>query len=195
MKALVFDLDGTLLELSRPYEDVLIETFRDVDGAVDDDRIETYSERFFDLLGECEPDPCRRAFDAVSDEPDALAETLLQREVEATEPPENTHAHLEALAEEYRLGVLTNGVRSWQRHKLAAHDLEGYFDAVVTSYDAGVPKPSPEPFSLMEERLPAETYAMVGDADSDVEGAHAAGWSVHRYRGGGFGDLPEALEW
>ena len=36
---------------------------------------------------------------------------------------------------------------------------------------------------------------MVGDGDADVDGADRAGWAAHRYDGGGFGDLPDALEW
>lgn len=195
MKAIVFDLDGTLLELSRPYETVLAKTFRAVEGTASEASVEGYSERFFELLGGCEPDPYRRAFDTVSENPAALAEALLEREIEATEPPAGADDQLAALAEEYRLGVLTNGVHSWQHEKLAAHNLAEYFDVVVTSYDAGAPKPSPEPFALLEERLPAEAYAMVGDADDDVEGARAAGWTAHRYNGEGFGNLPEALEW
>lgn len=195
MRVIVFDLDGTLLELSRPYEAVLADTFRAVDGTVNEEHIEAYNERFFELLRECEPDPYRRAFAAVSERPDELAAELRRREVAATEPPENAHDQLAALAEEYLLGMLTNGVRSWQLHKLESHGLDAHFDAVVTSYDAGAPKPSREPFALLEDRLPAEAYAMVGDTDSDVEGALAAGWTAYRYEGGGFGDLPEALTW
>ena len=44
-------------------------------------------------------------------------------------------------------------------------------------------------------RLPADGYAMVGDEAADVEGAAAVGWTARRYRGGGLGDLPAALEW
>ena len=35
----------------------------------------------------------------------------------------------------------------------------------------------------------------VGDSADDVEGARQVGWTAYRYTGGGFGDLPEALDW
>lgn len=195
MRAIVFDLDGTLLQFSQEYETILTETFRAVEGETGEEWIPAYTETFFELLGECEPDPVRRAFATVGENSKAFAEELLAREIEAARPPENVHEHLDTLAEEYRLGVLTNGVRSWQLQKLQAHDLDGYFETVVTSYDAGVPKPASEPFALVEKRLPAEEYAMVGDSAADVDGAKAAGWIAHRYQGQGFGNLPEALEW
>ncbi|AFO58099.1 MULTISPECIES: HAD hydrolase-like protein [unclassified Natrinema] len=34
---------------------------------------------------------------------------------------------------------------------------------------------------------------MVGDSESDVDGAKNAGWSTCRYEGGGFGALPGDL--
>lgn len=48
---------------------------------------------------------------------------------------------------------------------------------------------------LAEEQLPADTYAMVGDDDADIEGAQRDGWTPYRYHGQGFGELPDTLEW
>ena len=91
--------------------------------------------------------------------------------------------------------MLTDGVTEWQRAKLAASGLDRFFDAVVVSYAVGAHKPDPAPFAVAEKRLPADDYAMVGDSDADIDGAGRAGWATHRYDGGGFGDLPDALEW
>ena len=65
----------------------------------------------------------------------------------------------------------------------------------VFSYEAGAHKPDPAPYLLAERRLPASEYAMVGDSADDVEGARQVGWTAYRYTGGGFGDLPDALDW
>jgi putative hydrolase of the HAD superfamily len=139
-----------------------------------------------------------RAFGAVGDDlsapASALATALLEREIDACRPPADAHAHLGRLAEEHTLGVLTNGVHSWQTAKLRTHDLDRYFEAVVASYDVGAHKPAPEVFAAAERRLPGEEYVMVGDAESDVAGARRAGWTARRYRGGGFGDLLDALD-
>lgn len=197
MQAICFDLDGTLLHFPRDYDEILAEGFRAVTGECSDEWLETYSETFFELFGRQEPQPYRRAFEAVDDDidHDALVETLLEREVDACEPPEGAHADLARLGETHRLGVLTDGVEEWQRRKLSANGLADYFDAVLVSYEVGAHKPSKEAFSAVERRIPAESYAMVGDADADVEGARTAGWATYRYRGEGFGDLPEGIAW
>ncbi len=53
----------------------------------------------------------------------------------------------------------------------------GYFGVVVTSADAGSPKPAPHIFELALERLgvPAERTVHVGDDPADEAGARAAG--------------------
>lgn len=197
MKAIFFDLDDTLLHFTRDYRTVLADAFQRVAGECHDDWIDSYNRAFFDLHEDCHPDPYRRAFDAVGADcdPDAFVETLREREVGTCRPPENARADLARLSRNYGLGVLTDGVTDWQRHKLRAHDLEDFFDAVVVSYEVGCHKPDTAPYRLAEERLPADAYAMVGDSDSDVEGGENAGWATYRYDGRGFGDLPEALGW
>lgn len=197
MKAIVFDLDGTLVHFTREYGDVLADAFEAVRGETRAEWVETYDEAFYERFAACEPDPVRRAFARVDGgaAPDDLVAALREREVAMCQPPQDVHVDLERLAGEYRLGVLTNGVPAWQRHKLRAFDLEDYFDVVVASYEAGAHKPAVEPFRLVEERLPADAYAMVGDDDADVDGARNAGWTAYRYDGQGFGDLPDALSW
>ena len=195
MKAIFFDLDGTLLHFTRAYGDVLADAIRSVEGEVPSGALDAYDEAFFEGFGACEPDPVRRAFEGFGSDPDALADALLEHEIETCQPPANADEDLARLAEEHRLGVLTNGVPEWQRAKLAASDLDEHFDVLVASYEAGAHKPDPAPFRAAEERLPADAYAMVGDDDVDVEGARAAGWTAHRYSGEGFGDLPDALDW
>jgi putative hydrolase of the HAD superfamily len=196
MRAIFFDLDGTLLH-TPDFETLLTETFREVRGETRDAWMETYSESFFEAFWDCEPAPYRHGFEAVGsgDDAEALAETLQRREIETCWPTEGLEADLERLTEEYRLGVLTNGVPDIQRAKLDESGLSDRFEAVVSSYAVGAHKPDPEPFRTAEKRLPADAYAMVGDSDHDVAGARGVGWSAHRYEGGGFGDLPDALEW
>lgn len=197
VNAIFIDLDGTLLHYTREYRDILADAISAVEGDVRDDWIDTYNEAFFDVFTGCGPEPFRRAFATIEDasDPDALVEALRDQEVAACELPENAEADLARLAEDFQLGVLTNGVQEWQRHKLRAYDLDAYFDVIVTSYDAGAHKPDPAPFRLAEKRLPADAYAMVGDDDADIEGAQRADWTPYRYHGQGFGALPDALEW
>jgi putative hydrolase of the HAD superfamily len=195
-RVIVFDLDGTLLAFDRPYGTILRETFEECVGESRTEWADTYSETFFERFRALDPNPVRGAFEAVGvGDPEVLGRTLLEHEIAASEPPSGLHADLERLAEEHRLGVLTNGLPDWQRAKLRAHDLEGWFDAVVTSYEAGAHKPDSAPFRELEGRLNAEAYAMVGDSDEDVSGARGVGWETYRYSGSGFGGVPEAIGW
>jgi len=198
VRAVFFDLDGTLLEFTRGYGELLADAFRAVEGEVRPEWVERYDEAFFEVLEDCGPEPYRRGFAAAGAdaEPETLVAALREAEIEATRPPEEARSTLEDLGEQYSLGVLTNGTPEWQTDKLRAHGLESHFDAVVTSYDAGAHKPDAAVFRLAEERLPAERYAMVGDDPAaDVQGARNAGWTAHEYDGDGFGDLPGALDW
>lgn len=203
MHAIAFDLDGTLLDFDRPYRELLAQTFESVTDEVREPWIETYETAFFELFDDCEPDPVRRAFDRVdfdalewTPDPTVLAETLLERECATARTPDGVETDLERLeADGYGLGVVTNGVREWQLAKLRAVGLETHFDTVVASYDVGTHKPDPAPFRRFEARLRADRYAMVGDSETDSTGADGAGWATHRYEGGGFDELPFAIDW
>ncbi|WP_440991675.1 HAD family hydrolase [Haloarchaeobius baliensis] len=194
-RAILFDLDGTLLHLSRGYGELLAETFRTVEGECRDEWLETYDEAFFEAFTACEPEPCRSAFATVSDDPDALATKLLELEAEANRVPEGTHEDLAALSDRYQLGVLTNGMPEWQREKLRANDLDSLFDAVITSYEAGAHKPEPAPFEAAESALTADAFGMVGDSDADVDGATRQGWAALRYDGQRFREVPTEFGW
>ena len=197
MRAIVFDLDGTLLDFECDYGEILHETFRTVEGTTSEAWVAAYHQRFYEHFDDFEPEPVQNTFASIdgSVDAEALASTLLEYEIEHSITPATVHDDLARLGSEFRLGVLTNGVPDWQRQKLDAHDLGQYFDAFVASYDAGAHKPDPRPFAEAEARLEADAYAMVGDSDADIDGARNAGWAAHRYRGDGFGDLPSALEW
>jgi len=196
-RAIFFDLDGTLLHFTRDYGDVLRDAVADVVGEVPEGELAAYDREFYDRFDVCEAEPVYEAFAELDLDatPNELRAALREREVEMCRPHEDAAADLERLGREFRIGVLTNGVPEWQRHKLEAYGLDQYVDAFVASYEVGAHKPDATPFRHAEERLPADEYAMVGDDDADVDGARAAGWTAHRYDGDGFGDLPGALDW
>ena len=75
-----------------------------------------------------------------------------------------------------RLAVASNWDIGLHDH-LRALGLDALVDTVVTSAEAGAPKPAPAVFELALARLGAtpERTVHVGDAEADAEGAHAAG--------------------
>jgi putative hydrolase of the HAD superfamily len=84
---------------------------------------------------------------------------------------------LDALAG-LRLGVITNGDGEQQRAKITAIGLDGRFEVVIASGDAGFPKPDPRIFHMAADALglPPGQCLFVGDnRDGDAVGARAAG--------------------
>lgn len=98
MRAIVFDLDGTLLESTREYRAVLADAVRAVAGEVRETWLETYEETVDELLADCTPDAARRAFARTGCEadPEAFAETLLDREMARLTPSAGVHRDLAA---------------------------------------------------------------------------------------------------
>jgi putative hydrolase of the HAD superfamily len=87
---------------------------------------------------------------------------------------------VEALATVRSRGPKLAVVSNWDcslPERLDELGLLEHFDAVVTSAEAGVPKPEPRAFLLALERLGASASRAlhVGDEEADERGAHAAG--------------------
>lgn len=182
--AVWFDLDGTLVELDRSYGLLLEETFEARLGRVSNDLVERYSERFFEALADCEPDPYLRGMEAAvaglddAPAPARLVAELVERELAATTLVDGADAALDALAD-HPLGVLTNGVPDLQRAKLERVGVADAFDAVVASNDVGAVKPDPEIFAAARERIDADRHVMIGDdREGDVAGAREAGFEA-----------------
>jgi putative hydrolase of the HAD superfamily len=192
--AVHFDLDGTLLQFTRPYGTFVAEVLDTHLGRAPDELVEAYDEAFFERFAAMEPAPVRGAMTAVVEraheqdlpvgEPnvDEMVATLSRAEYAGTRVAEGVPALLDRLdAAGCRLGVLTNGLPGWQTGKLDQHGLTERFDDVCTSYDAGAHKPDRELFAAAAERLPADRHVMIGDDfEPDVQGARDAGWeAVH----------------
>lgn len=108
------------------------------------------------------------------------------------EPLPGAVASVEELAARgLRLAVVSNWDVGLHDH-LEALGLRSRFAAVVTSAEAGAPKPDPRIFELALERLrtPAARALHVGDAEADELGARAAGM---RFAPPPLADLPGRL--
>jgi putative hydrolase of the HAD superfamily len=87
---------------------------------------------------------------------------------------------VEALGALRERGLKLAVVSNWDcslPDKLAELGLADWFEAIISSAEAGVPKPDPAPFRLALERLDArpERALHVGDEPADDQGAGAAG--------------------
>jgi HAD superfamily hydrolase (TIGR01509 family) len=107
----------------------------------------------------------------VDDFTDAFVETLAFGVL-----PGAAEALRELKAAGLRLAVVSNWDVGLHDH-LRELGLEQLVDLVLTSAEAGAPKPAPQMFSLAVERLGAapERTVHIGDTEADAEGARAAG--------------------
>lgn len=85
---------------------------------------------------------------------------------------------IEQLAKHYELYIVTNGVSKTQYLRLAASDLQPFFQQVFVSEDIGYQKPQKEYFDYVLSHIHAAPADMllIGDSlSSDILGANQAG--------------------
>jgi putative hydrolase of the HAD superfamily len=199
IKALVFDLDGTLVDQEGAERDALqqlldheikleakpafhvflrdwrniadeyLQRFLDNQMGFDEQRIKRF-EALFAKYGE----PITRL------EAERLHQAYGRLYAEQWRAFDETAEVLLNLKQAgYRLAVITNGDGAAQRGKLKATNLEHWFENILVSGDVKVRKPDTAIFRLSEKALglKPEELAYVGDRpEADVAGALAAGW-------------------
>jgi len=112
------------------------------------------------------------------DEPGVRDATLL-------EFPDTLLDTLEALHNKYRLAVVTSRVRAGTDEVLNTGRIGHLFDFAISFEDYKNPKPHPEPLLLALSRfgITADEAIYIGDSDSDIVAARAAGMrSIHLSR-------------
>jgi putative hydrolase of the HAD superfamily len=215
IQALVFDLDGTLLDQEGAERDAIRELYetdihfpgkpnyhaflRDWRNVADD-----FLQRFLDNKMAFDEQRILR-FQALSakygeecprEEAVRLHKAYAEHYRRTWRAFPDTLPALESLSRRFRLAVVTNGEGTQQRAKLEATGLQKFFADVLVSGDVQISKPDPGIFRLSEKNLGLgpESLAYVGDRlDVDVAGAQAAGWTpVWLDRKGMPGAAPES---
>ncbi len=187
----LLDADGTLLDYDAAEEaaltgafsawgmefsDAYLRAYRAINARVweayerrDIDQRQLGTRRFGELFAQF----------GVRGDPEAFGELYLERLGQEAQLIPGSLELLEALHGHIVLVLLTNGIGSVQRARLAASRLDSYFNALVISGELDVAKPDPRIFAVALERVgnpPPGRVLMVGDnLRSDIGGAHQAG--------------------
>lgn len=103
-----------------------------------------------------------------------LSDDFLDRTTRKTRLIHGALELLNYLKPKYRMHILSNGFREVQYKKIKNSGLDGYFDKIILSEDAGINKPHPAMFThaLVNTNSRRDQTVMIGDSwDADIVGA------------------------
>lgn len=161
-EAIVYDLDGTLVDLAVDWDEVATAV------------VGTFAERGIDADGNLW-DLLERASRA--DLRGHVEEIISEYEREGARHSERLPLAEQVIGEERPIAVCSLNCEEACRIALAKHDLEEHVDAVIGRDSAAKPKPDPGPLEAAAAALdtPPERTVFVGDTDRDAITAERAG--------------------
>lgn len=182
--AVIFDLDGTLVDSAPDFLNALNRLFAEIGRAPLElaavRSMMGYGVRV--LLGHALEKsggvPPGRSFEELAER---MIELFFRHHLESSRLFPEVAPTLEALrARRLRLGLCTNKPHEAALETLRGLKLDHLFDAVVGGGETAAPKPHPAHVVAVIERLGAvrEAAVMVGDTETDVAAARAAGIPV-----------------
>lgn len=198
---LMFDVDNTLLDFTSAARNALEQTFTDHNHPLDDAILQAYQRINHDVWtaferGQMTAEQLRverftRLFDLLDifpTTPPQFSTDFLQNLVHKSEAYAGAIPLLEQLRSQYKLSVITNGLKEVQRPRLRKLNMIDLFDSIIVSDEIGVAKPHKDFFTYAYQTIPQpppKQYTLViGDSlASDIAGGNAFGcptcWISH----------------
>jgi HAD superfamily hydrolase (TIGR01509 family) len=194
--AILFDLDGTLIDFDACVRDALRAAFAELGYEVSDEQMWAEIQAASAEAGaiywgqqtergwtraqvmEAVMRDTLAALGADTEHPEVPAHIYWARFCQGSHLNPGAIETLERLQGRFKLGLVTNGETDSQRGRLHATGLERFFDAVLISDEAGCAKPEPRIFELALDALGVDAGGalFVGDSiEHDYEGARRSG--------------------
>lgn len=179
IEAVVFDLDGVLLDSEHIWDEVREELARERGGR--------WHERAqADMMGMSSTEWSRYLHDVIglSDSPEEISAEVVRRMRARYEDGlplvDGAVAAVERLAGAFRLALASSSNRPLIDLVLEHSGLAALFEATVSSEEVARGKPAPDVFLEAARRLglPPERCAAVEDSGNGIRAAHAAGMRV-----------------
>jgi 2-haloacid dehalogenase len=188
---LLFDADGTLFDFGRAEVNALTRSFAQFDLPMTPAAAEIYREvnrRCWQALerGELSPEALRTrrfallfAEAGLAADVDAFAAAYLENLAQTADLLEGAAEVLAALRGRYRFAIITNGLRTVQRGRLARSAIRADIAALIISEEVGAAKPEPGIFDAAFAAMggPAKSEVLlIGDSlSADIRGAREYG--------------------
>lgn len=209
LKAIVFDLDDTLYDQQRPFQQALFSVWNDpaVSGHVLTDLFKVFK-HMNDRVAKIETLTMNHVFSCLNDvlvkhDLPTLTNSVwlafcdrYHAEAQKIRLFTDIQAQLPLLKGHYELGVITNGESNTQTEKLSHLDIKRWVDKenVVISDEVGLRKPDPRIFTHFNRQMniqPQEVVYIGDNFEKDMVGAKQAGWHAfwfnHRHL-----DMPQS---
>jgi len=179
VEAVVFDLDGVIVDSEHVWDEVREQLARERGGRWHD-RAQT------DMMGMSSPEWSRYMHDVIglTESPAEIDEEvvrrMLDRYAERLPLVDGAVGAVARLAASFRLGLASSSNRSVIDAVLDVSGLAPLFGATVSSEEVARGKPAPDVFLEAARRLdvPAGRCAAVEDSGNGIRAAHAAGMRV-----------------
>lgn len=184
-KAVLFDLDGTLLNRDKSVELFINKQYERLYELLSHIPKEQYISRFIELdnHGYVWKDKVYQQLISEFNIPFVTWEELLQDYVQQFKHHCVGFPHIHKMLEELKnnkiaLGLITNGYGQFQMDNIKALDIEKYFDVILVSEWEGIKKPNPQIFMNALEQLnvePSESVFIGDHPENDVKAAQNVG--------------------
>jgi beta-phosphoglucomutase len=176
MDAVIFDMDGVLIDSEVAHQEAEITTFKDFGVTITIDQLKPFAGSNSDAFkaGMIEKHQCNIDWDAYYEQKDELLFELMHN-VEAI--PGIIELLKDCKNQGMKLGVATSSKRELMEFVINKFAMKELFDELVCTNDITRSKPDPEIFQVCASRLgvDSENCIVVEDSINGIKGANTAG--------------------